>query len=75
MPILRLSQRVFGCQPDDAKSYIDKYQKHTGCSYGYKVVCCYDDKYSKPVQVYRGEDSIHKFMQQMLLEVQCCQKL
>lgn len=70
-----ITEKVFGCHPDDAKSYTDKYQKHTGCSYGYKVVCCYDDKYSKPVQVYRGEDSIHKFMQQILLEVQCCQKL
>ena len=23
------------------------------CGYGYKVVCCYDDKYSKPVQIFR----------------------
>ena len=48
---------------------------HTGCSYGYKVVCCYNDKYTKPVKIYRGEDSINKFMQQMLSEVQYCQKI
>ena len=33
------------------------------CGYGHKVVCRYDDKYSKPVQIYRGENAVHKFMQ------------
>ena len=32
-----VTEKVSGCQPDDAKSYTDKYQKHTGFSYGYKV--------------------------------------
>ena len=50
-----ITEKVSGCQPDGVKSYTDKYQKHTSCSYGYKVVCCYDDKYSKPVKIYRGE--------------------
>ena len=36
------------------KSYTKSYQKHKDCGYGYKVVCCYDDKYNKPVQIYRG---------------------
>lgn len=40
------------------KSYAETYQKHTDCGYGYKVVCCYDDKYSKPVQIYRGENTL-----------------
>ena len=56
-------------------SYTDKYQKHTGCSYGYKLVCCYDDKYSKPVKIYRGENSISHFMLDMLSEVDYCQKM
>ena len=59
-------EKVQGCQPSGEKSYTDKYQKHTACSYGYKVVCCYDDKYTKAVQIYRGEDSIKRFMQEML---------
>ena len=42
------------------------YQKHKACSYGYKVICCYDDKYSKPIKIYRGEDSIDKFIEDML---------
>ena len=43
-----ITDKVSGCQLNNAKSYTNKYQKHTSCSYGYKVVCCYDDKYSKP---------------------------
>lgn len=70
-----ITEKVSSCQPDSNKSYTDKYKKHTGCSYGYKLVCCYDDKYPKPVKIYRGEDSIRKFMEQMLLEVQYCRKI
>ena len=70
-----ITEKVQGCQPSDAISYIHKYQKHTGCSFGYKVVCCYNDKYTKTVKIFRGEDSINKLMQQMLSEVQYCQKI
>ena len=70
-----ITEKVQGCQPGSTKSYTDKYQKHTGWSYGYKVVCCYDDTYTKPVQVYRGEDSIKTFMEKMLSEAQYCQKI
>lgn len=70
-----ITETVIGCQPSSNKSDTDKYQKHTGCSYGYKLVCYYDDTYSKPVKIYRGEDSIETFMQQMLSEVQYCQKI
>lgn len=39
-----ITEKVQGCQPYGDKSYTDKYQKHTACSYGYKPVCFYDDK-------------------------------
>ena len=39
----------------------EKLQKHVACSYGYKVVCCYDDRLSKPFKMYRGLDSVEKF--------------
>ena len=39
----------------------EKLQKHVACSYGYKVVCCYNDSLSKPYKMYRGTDSVHKF--------------
>ena len=66
-----LTEKIQGCQPNNEKSYTEAYQKHTDCGYGYKVVCCYDDKYSKPVQIHRGENAIHKFMENML-EVNWC---
>lgn len=46
-----ITEKVSSCQPKDFKSYTNKYQKHTACSYAYKLVCCYNDKYSKPVQI------------------------
>ena len=46
-----ITEKVQGCQPSGTKSYTDKYQKYTGCSYGYKVVCCYNEKYTKPVKI------------------------
>ena len=39
----------------------EKLQKHVACSYGYKVVCCYDGSMSKPFKMYRGLDSVHNF--------------
>ena len=34
------------------KSYTNKYQKHTACSYGYELACV-DDKFSKPFDILR----------------------
>lgn len=41
---------LFGCQPNNDSSYTNQYQKHTDCGFGYKVVCRYNDKYTRPVQ-------------------------
>ena len=67
-----LTEKIQGCQPNNEKSYTEAYQKHADCGYGYKVVCCYDDKYSKPVQIHRGENAVHKFIENMLEEVNWC---
>lgn len=40
--------------------------------FGYKAVCCYDDKYTKPVQSCRGENAVYKFMEKMLDAVKYC---
>ena len=69
-----ITEKVDSCQPSDKKSYTEARQKHTDCGYGYKVVCCYDDKYSKPVQVFRGENAVYKFMENMLEEVNWCKQ-
>ena len=70
-----ITEKVQGCQPNNDKSYTEAYQKHTACGYGYKVVCCYDDKYTKPINIYRGEKAVNKFMEKMLEEVKYCKNV
>ena len=70
-----ITEKISGCQPSDGKSYTEKYQRHTACSFGYKVVCHYDTKFSKDVVIYRGDDAITKFMKSMFEEVENCQKI
>ena len=67
-----ITEKVDSCQPNNEKSYTEVYQKHTDCGYGYKVVCCYDHESTKPVQIYRGENAVYKFMENMLEEVNWC---
>ena len=69
-----ITEKISGCRPNNDKSYTEAYQKHTDCGYGYKVVCCYDDKYTKPIQIYRGEKAVYKFMEAMFEEVKYCKK-
>ena len=70
-----ITEKISGCQPKNDKSYTEAYQKHKDCGYGYKIVCCYDDKYSKPITIYRGEKAVYKFMEAMLEEVKYCKKI
>ena len=62
-----ITEKVSGCKPNNSDSYTEAYQKHTDCSYAYKVVCCNDDKYTKPVQSYRGENAVYKFLEKKKL--------
>ena len=70
-----ITEKISSCQPNNDKSYTEAYQKHTDCGYGYKVVCCYDDKYSKLATTYRGEKAVYKFREAMLGEVKYCKKI
>ena len=70
-----ITERIQGCQPNNDKSYTEAYQKHVDCGYGYKVVCRYDDKYTKPIRTYRGEHAVNGFMEKMLEEVDYCKKI
>ena len=70
-----ITEKISSCQPSDRKSYTEKYQKHTACSFGYKVVCHYDENYSGDVVIYRGKDCIQKFMKCMFEEVKNCQSI
>ena len=44
-----------------------KYHEHLPGSYTYKVVCI-DDKYSKPIVVYRGINAAYEFIRSILKE-------
>ena len=70
-----ITEKVQGCQPNNDKLYTETFQNHKDCGYGYKVICCYDNKYTKPAQIYRGENAVYKFMEKMLEEVQWCRKM
>ena len=67
-----VTKKVIGCKKNDSNSYIYETQRHEESGYGYKLVCHYDEKFSKPVQVYRGKDSVTKFLERMLEEVWYC---
>ena len=70
-----ITEKIHGCQQKGNKSYTEAYQRHTDWGYGYKVVCCYDDKYTKPIQLYRGEKAVYKFMENILEEVKYCKRV
>ena len=55
-------------------SYTEKYNDHTSCSFGYKVVCI-DDKFSKPAVLYRGKNAVNKFAETILKEYDNCKKV
>ena len=62
-------------EADSNESYTEKFQRHVDCSSAYKVVCCYDDKYTKDICSYRGENAVHKFLERMLVEVEYCKDI
>ena len=70
-----ITEKIDNCLPPDDKSYTSTYQSHKACGYAYKLVCRYDQKYSKPEVIYRGPDCIQKFIRDMLSEVSHCQRI
>ena len=74
-----ITKKVQGCELSEEmeneknkRSCTEAYQTHEDCGSAYKVVCCYDDKYSKDICIYRGENAVYRFMEQMLEEVKYC---
>ena len=55
-------------------SYTKKYQDHIPCSFAYKVVCV-DDRFTKPIVVYRGENAVYEFIKAILNEYKYCRKI
>ena len=67
-----MTNKMQDCRLNNDKSYTEAYHTYEDCGYGYKVVCCYKDKYSKPIQTYRGENTVYKLMEKMLDKVEYC---
>ena len=74
-----ITKKVQGCKQSEEmeneknkRSYTEAYQTHEDCGSAYKVICCYDDKYSKDICIYRGENAVYRFMEKMLEEVKYC---
>ena len=51
-----------------------KYHDHVPCSYAFKVACI-DNRFSKPVVVYRGENAAYEFIKAILEEYKYCKKV
>ena len=51
------------------------YQEHIACGFSYKVVCSFDDKYSRSIQGGRGRDAVHNFLAGVLEEANRCTKI
>ena len=63
-----------GCVECYEGSYTKKYQDHIPCSFAYKIVCV-DDKFSKQIVVYRGENAAYEFIKAILKEYEYCKKV
>ena len=51
-----------------------KYQDHIPCSFAYKVVCI-DDRFTKAIVVFRGENDAYEFTKAILKEYEYCKEV
>ena len=68
----------FECNLESVKSYEDsyskKYQDHILCSFAYKLVCV-DDKFTKAIVAFRGQNAVYESIKAILKEYQYCKKV
>ena len=50
------------------------YQDHVPCTFAYKVVCI-DDRFTKPIVAFRGENSAYEIIKAILKEFEYCKKV
>ena len=55
-------------------SYTKKYHDHIPCIYAYEIVCI-NDRFSKSIVVYRGENAAYEFTRAILKEYKYCKKI
>ena len=59
---------------DGNASFTKKYQEHIPCRFAYKNVCI-DDRFRKPVVLYKGKNLVHKFIARILNEYEYCRRV
>ena len=69
-----LSKNVDCGIDNDLYSYTKKYQDHIPCSFAYKLVCV-NNKFSKDIVVYRGNDAVSKFIKCIFKEYGYCRSV
>ena len=67
-------KRIHSDDTNNNASSTKKYQEHIPYSFAYKVVC-FDNKFSKPVVLYRGKSAGNKFIEAILKENEYCKKM
>ena len=68
---------IFECNLRDVECYEGSYAKcqdHIPCSFAYKVVCV-DERFTKQIFVYRGENSAYEFIKAIPKEYKYCRKV
>ena len=55
-------------------SYTKKYRDHVPCSIAYKIVCI-DDRFTKLIAVFKGENATYEFIKAILKEYKYCKKV
>ena len=67
----------FECNLESVESYEDsyskKYQGHIPCSFTYKLACV-NDKFTKPIVVFRGKNVAYKLLKQLLKSINIVKK-
>ena len=56
-----ITEKIQGCHLIIINHILKCIKTYSRCCCGYKVVCCYDDKYSKPIQINKGKNAVYKF--------------
>ena len=70
-----IQRPILACDNNSKTSHTTTIKSLEVCSFGYKVVCFVDDKYTKPVKIYRGENAADEFIKALLEEQQHIQEL
>ena len=68
----------FDCNFKDTEIYegscTQKYHDHVPCSYAFKIVCI-DNRFSRPIVVYRGRNAAYEFTKAILKEYKYCKNI